>query len=115
MRTAGGLTVTATAKSTKVSWDVGDGTAPIVCKNPGTPRPWNPRELMNKHSPLGCEHAYMQTNELGNVNSRYQVSATVIWEVTWSSTDGQYGSFTMEMTSEDDPAVHVVELHGWVI
>ena len=107
----GGITVTADIRSTQATWDVGDGTTPIVCKNAGTPRPWNPKELINKHSPSGCEHAYMHTNELGNVNSRYDVSVTVTWEITWSTTDGQYGYFTMDVPSAEVASIHVGELH----
>jgi len=38
------------------------------------------------------------------------VSVTVTWMVTWSSSDGQYGTFTTTMDSTDNPAIHVGQL-----
>ncbi|MDR0283469.1 MAG: hypothetical protein LBI33_01040 [Propionibacteriaceae bacterium] len=108
--TEGGLTVTATVSAKTVSFDPGNGDDPIVCVTAGTPRPWNPHELLSKHSPSGCEHTYLHTNELGNINSRYTVSATVDWEVVWSSSDGQAGSFTTDIPSTESASIHVGQL-----
>jgi hypothetical protein len=108
--TEGGTAISATVTATKAQYDPGDGSSPVTCKGPGTPRPWNPRELMDKHSPSGCEHTYMHTNTLGDVNSRYTVTATVIWDVNWWDTNGQFGSFTVPATSTQSVGVHVGEL-----
>ena len=104
------LSATADVTPTSVTFDLGDGSDPVVCDNPGTPRPWDPTEPLRDHSPSGCEYTYMTTNELGNVDSRFTVTATVTWTVTWSSTDGQQGQFTTDMVSTDSASIHVGEL-----
>ena len=106
----GNLSVTATVTSTSISFDPGNGDSPVVCDSPGTPRPWDPDDLLSHHSPSGCEYTYMRTNTLGDKDSRFTVSATVTWTVTWSSSDGQYGTFTTTTQSADNPAIHVGEL-----
>ncbi|MDR0283429.1 MAG: hypothetical protein LBI33_00840 [Propionibacteriaceae bacterium] len=108
----GGLTVTATVTAATVSFDPGDGSPPMVCRSAGTVRPWDPYDPLDHHSPSGCEHTYMHTNELGNINSRYVVSATVTWNVTWSSSDGQVGSFTTTVASTDQASIHVGQLRA---
>jgi len=106
----GNLTVTATVSSTSISFDPGNGDSPVVCDSAGTPRPWDPDDLLSHHSPSGCEYTYMHTNTLGDKDSRFVVTATVTWTITWSSSDGQYGTFTTTTTSTDNPAIHVGEL-----
>lgn len=106
----GGISVSATVTSTSISFDPGNGDSPVVCDSAGTPRPWNPNAPLAQHSPSGCEYTYMTTNTLGDKDSRFVVSATVTWTVTWSSSDGQYGTFTTTTTSADKPAIHVGEL-----
>jgi len=113
--TAGDMSVTATATATSVTFDGGDGSAPKTCHNPGSPRGWHPNDPMSKHSPSGCEHTYLHTNELGNVNSRYEVSAIVTWTVKWSATDEEAGSFTMDVASTTSPSIHVGELRSVMV
>jgi hypothetical protein len=104
-----GMSVSATVKPTSVRFDPGDGTL-VSCRNAGTPRVWNPNDLMADHSPTRCEHTYLQTNKLGDKDSRYLVSAYVVWTVTWSSSDGQTGSFTLTVNSVSPASIHVGEL-----
>jgi len=106
----GNLSVDATVTSTSISFDPGNGDSPVVCDSAGTPRPWDPNDLLSHHSPSGCEYTYLHTNTLGDKDSRFTVSATVTWTVTWSSSDGQYGTFTTTADSTDNPAIHVGEL-----
>ena len=108
--TDGGLSVTATVTSTTISFNPGNGDSPVTCGTPGTPRPWNPNDLLSHHSPSGCEYTYLHTNTLGDKNSRFTVTATVTWTVAWSSSDGQHGTFTTTTTSTDNPAIHIGEL-----
>jgi hypothetical protein len=105
-----GLSVTATITTTRVTFDPGDGSDPVTCWNPGTTRAWRPRELMSKHSPAECEYVYLHTNTLGDVASRYEVTATTTWVVTWSSTDGQYGEFSLDIPSIGSASIHVGEI-----
>jgi len=106
----GGLSVTATVTATSLTFDPGNGDTPVTCDTAGTPRPWNPDAPLAQHSPSGCDYTYMTTNTLGDKDSRFAVSATVTWTVTWSSSDGQYGTFTTTTTSTDNPGIHIGEL-----
>ncbi|MDR2973937.1 MAG: hypothetical protein LBV00_04375, partial [Propionibacteriaceae bacterium] len=100
---AQGLTITATATATSVTFDAGDGQAPVTCGTAGTVRPWAPDDLLSHHSPTKCEHTYMAINTLGDKTSRFTVSATVTWEVVWTTTDGQSGALTTQMASVENP------------
>jgi len=108
--TEGGTGVTATVTSTMIRFDPGDGSPPVICRIPGTPRAWNPTDLMRNHSPSKCEYTYMETNTLGDINSRFTVSATVTWTVAWTSTDGRAGSFTTDVASDSNPSIHIGEI-----
>jgi hypothetical protein len=108
--TEGSVSITATLSATQVSYDTGDGSPLVVCRSPGTSRAWDPDAYMDEHSPSRCEHAYLHTNTLGDVDSRYVVSATVLWKVSWWASDGQSGSFVMEVASTESVSVHVGEL-----
>ena len=105
-----GVTISARVTASKVTYDPGDGSPPVVCNSAGSSRPWNPNELMEKRSPSRCEHVYMKTNTLGDRNSRYTVSATVTWTVAWTSNDGQSGSFTLDVASAESLSIHVGEI-----
>jgi len=106
-----GTTISTKIRAAKVTYDVGDGSRPIVCGSVGSTRyNLDDRQLLRDHSPSGCEHVYMHTNVLGDKNSRYTVSAVVTWEVKWSATTGQSGSFTIDVASVDNPAIHIGEI-----
>ena len=107
----GGVTITASVTSTKTVFDPGDGSTPVVCRVPGTPRPWNKNDLLKNHSPSGCEHTYLETNTMGDKNSRFTVSATVTWSVAWSASDGRSGTFTVDRPSTSNPAIHIGEIY----
>jgi hypothetical protein len=109
---AGGASITAIITSTSVTYDPGDGAAPVTCLNPGTPRPWNPTDLLEHHSPSGCEYTYLTTSELGNRDSRFTVTATVTWDVTWTTTTGESGRFTLTLASDTTTSIHVGELRA---
>ncbi|MEU7031411.1 ATP/GTP-binding protein [Streptomyces sp. NPDC046275] len=71
--TAGGVTVTATAKVTSVRWVMGDG-ASVTCAGPGTVYQARYGAQM---SPT-CGHRYTKAAE-------HQGSATATWAVEWSA------------------------------
>ncbi|MBF9066587.1 hypothetical protein [Streptacidiphilus fuscans] len=75
-----GLSVTAKVWSTKVTWNMGDGTS-VVCPDAGTPYAGT---LVN-----GCTHTY------STANNAYAVNAAVSWTVTWSG-GGQTGAFNLD-------------------
>ena len=107
-----GVTVSATVRASSASFDAGDGSPLVVCGGAGVSRPWDPDDLLSRHSPSGCEHTYMVTNTLGDRTSRFTVSVRVAWEVSWSSSDGQHGVYTFDLASVENPTIHVGELHS---
>ncbi|MEJ3741731.1 hypothetical protein WEI85_00315 [Actinomycetes bacterium KLBMP 9797] len=96
---AGGLSVTATAKPTKVKWSTGDG-ATVTCNGPGTP--WKKGTDPKKTST--CGHTYTRPAPTGGT---YPVSATVTWEITWSG-GGESGT-RPALTTTAEAELRVVE------
>ncbi|MEU5194507.1 ATP/GTP-binding protein [Streptomyces scabiei] len=84
---AGGVTVTATAKVSKIVWQMGDG-ASVTCNGPGTP--YQASEGMAQ-SPT-CGHVYSKTSA-GAKNGKFPVTATSTWTIDWQG-GGQAGQLT---------------------
>lgn len=97
-----GVSVTAVATPTSVTWVMGDGST-VTCGGPGTPYPvgGDPRAA----SPT-CGHVYRRSSTAlpGQV---YAVSATVHWRVSWSGA-GQGGVFP-DLTTTGAAAFRVAE------
>jgi hypothetical protein len=85
---AGGWTVTATARVAQVVWDMGDGQ--VVTCGEGTPY----EDSFGKKSSPTCGHTYIRQGE-------YTVTATSQWVITWSGI-GQTGTITMDLTRSAD-------------
>jgi hypothetical protein len=94
---AGGVTVTATAKVARVVWDMGDGNT-VTCTNKGTQ--WTPAKGAGD-SPT-CGYRYTRRGER-------TITATTFWEVDWSGA-GQSGTITFDLSGSRD--VNVVELRA---
>lgn len=84
---AGGITVTATAKVSKIVWKMGDGDS-VTCNGPGTP--YQASEGMAQ-SPT-CGHVYSKTSA-GAKNGKFPVTATSTWTIDWQG-GGQAGQLT---------------------
>ncbi|MEU9014646.1 ATP/GTP-binding protein [Streptomyces sp. NPDC048479] len=84
---ADGVTVTATAKVSKVVWQMGGGDS-VTCNGPGTP--YQASEGMSQ-SPT-CGHVYSKTSA-GSQNGKYQVTATSTWTIDWQG-GGAAGQLT---------------------
>ncbi|GGP78246.1 ATP/GTP-binding protein [Streptomyces melanogenes] len=84
---AGGITVTATAKVSKIVWSMGDGVA-VTCSGPGTP--YTSSEAMAP-SPT-CGHLYTTTSADAH-GGRFPVTATSTWAIAWQG-GGQAGQLT---------------------
>ncbi|QKE85135.1 ATP/GTP-binding protein [Arthrobacter sp. NEB 688] len=82
---AGGYTVTATAKVEKVVWAMGDGHV-VVCRTSGTAY----RDSYGKSESPTCGYRYDQ-------QGRYTVRATSYWRVDWSGI-GQSGSIPLQFS-----------------
>jgi len=103
---AGGVTITATAKVDKIVWTMGDGTS-VTCRTPGTV--YQDRYGFND-SP-DCGHRYTQTSA-GKTNNAYPVSATSFWVVDWTGPGGSSGRITLDLVSRTN--VMVGELQALV-
>lgn len=79
---AGGITVTATARVSSVVWAMGDGSS-VTCKSPGTP--YTAGRGMSP-SP-DCGHLYRATSA-GQSGGVYKGTATSTWSVDWAVTGG---------------------------
>ncbi|WP_425824627.1 ATP/GTP-binding protein [Streptomyces fractus] len=95
---AGGVTVTATAKVSKVVWNMGDGSEPVVCLGPGTPYK---KSYGLKASP-DCGHVYKQASD-SVAGGKFNVTATSTWAVDWQVTGG--GGETGQLTEVRDSQV----------
>ncbi|MFC7308963.1 ATP/GTP-binding protein [Streptomyces monticola] len=105
--TAGGVSVTATARVTKIVWKTGDGTT-VTCTGPGTPY----KASYGKRESPNCGHVYTRTSasEPGN---KYQVTATSTWAVDWQVTgDGESGELTEIRQSQAQVAIGELQAVG---
>ncbi|MFI1508198.1 ATP/GTP-binding protein [Streptomyces sp. NPDC020597] len=100
---AGGTTVTATAKVSKIVWSMGDGTS-VTCNGPGTP--YASSEGMAP-SPT-CGHVYSTTS--ANAQSgKFPVTATSTWTINWQG-GGQAGQLTEVRQTSVQVAVGEVQV-----
>lgn len=97
-----GVSVTAVATPTSVSWSMGDGTT-VTCTGAGTP--FRPGTDPMAPSP-DCGHTY-RTSSASQVGHVFPVTATVRWTVTWSGA-GQSGTFP-GLTTSGNTAFRVAE------
>jgi len=84
------LTVSVSAMSKKVTWDVGDGTPPIICYSAGTA--WQPGYGTQPSPDCGRPSGYQQSGT-------YPVSAKTHWVIDWSSNNGKSGQVAMDLTT----------------
>lgn len=91
--TAGGITATAVAIPSSVSWSMGDG-GTVVCDGPGTPYDTS-KPAGEQHT--DCSYTYRQSSvgqpsPDGDPNGgAYPVTATITWGVAWSVTGAPGG------------------------
>lgn len=95
---AGSVTVNATARATKVVWDMGDGTVVSCGKGTAYVPSFGAAPSPN------CGHRY-------EAPGRYQVTATSHWDVDWTG-GGQAG--TIRFTLTRDASIWVREAHGLI-
>ncbi|UNZ21396.1 ATP/GTP-binding protein [Streptomyces sp. 891-h] len=80
--TAGGVTVTATAKVSKVVWRMGDGRS-VTCTSRGAVYK---RSMGLKESP-DCGHTY-RVSSANKPRKRFTVTATSTWSIQWQVKGG---------------------------
>ncbi|MEU5108473.1 ATP/GTP-binding protein [Streptomyces sp. NPDC021354] len=91
--TAGGVTVTATAKVSKVVWAMGDGTK-VTCTTRGT----RYKASYGRRESPDCGHVYSRTST-DEKGGRFTVTATSTWDIDWNGA-GQQGELTETRTSQ---------------
>jgi hypothetical protein len=96
-----GISVTATATTSKVVWNMGDGHR-VTCTSPGTAYT---REKGGAMSPT-CGYRYLHSSA-DQPGEAYQVTATATWLVRWAG-GGQSGTITV--TRASTAAVRIGEL-----
>lgn len=90
---AGGVTITATAKVDRVVWAMGDG-ASVTCRTPGTVY----EDRFGFRDSPDCGHRYTRTSA-GKPGNAYPVSATSFWVVDWTGPGGSAGQITLDLVS----------------
>jgi hypothetical protein len=100
---AGGITVTAVAKVSKIVWTMGDG-ASVTCNDPGTP--YTSSQGMSQ-SPT-CGHVYSKTSA-GAPSGRFPVTATSTWTVDWQG-GGEAGQLTEVRQNNVEVAIGEVQV-----
>ncbi|GGO59002.1 ATP/GTP-binding protein [Streptomyces lasiicapitis] len=106
--TAGGVTVTATAKVKKIVWRMGDG-GTQTCAGPGTPYK---ESYGMKESPT-CGHRYTKTSAKA-AGGKFALTATSTWSIDWQVTGGggEAGELTEVRQSQAQVAVGEVQVVG---
>ncbi|MEV8442143.1 hypothetical protein AB0425_32610 [Actinosynnema sp. NPDC051121] len=97
-----GVSVTAVATPTSVTWSIGDGTT-VICTGAGTPYTAGTDP---KASSPDCGHVYRRSSA-SQADQAFPVTATVHWTVTWSGA-GQSGTFP-DMTTTGNASFRVAE------
>ncbi|MGW4101893.1 ATP/GTP-binding protein [Streptomyces sp. NPDC004976] len=100
---AGGVTVTAVAKVSKIAWRMGDGST-VTCTGPGTPYSGSAGMA---ESPT-CGHVY-STTSAGAPDGKYAVAATSTWTIDWQG-GGAAGQLTEIRQSDVQVAVGEVQV-----
>jgi hypothetical protein len=90
---AGGVTITATARVDRVVWSMGDGKS-VICRTPGTVY----EERFGFRPSPDCGHRYTHTSA-GKPGNAYPVSATSFWVVDWTGPGGSSGQITLNLVS----------------
>lgn len=103
---AGGVTITATARVARIVWTMGDG-ATVTCRTPGTPY----EDRYGFTPSPDCGHRYTRTSA-GQPGNAYPVTATSFWVVDWTGPGGSAGRITLNLTSRT--SIQVGELQALV-
>ncbi|MFG2894906.1 ATP/GTP-binding protein [Streptomyces sp. NPDC048248] len=91
--TAGAVTVTATARVSKIVWDMGDGHT-VTCTSAGTPY----EASYGKRRSPDCGYLYKRSSK-DEPGQKYGVTATSTWTVDWNGA-GQSGQMSQTRQSQ---------------
>nr|WP_107905383.1 ATP/GTP-binding protein [Streptomyces chartreusis] len=101
---AGGVTVTATAKVTKIDWSMGDGST-VTCAGPGTKY----TASYGKQESPTCGHTYDRVSA-SKPAGRYAVTATSTWAINWQVAGGGGETGQLTETRQTTAQVAIGEL-----
>lgn len=90
---AGGMTVTATARLASVVWSMGDGNT-VTCA--GTNAPGTRWDGVSTAKSPTCGHVYQKTSA-NQPQTRYTITATFNWSISWSG-GGAQGTIDMDFS-----------------
>ncbi|MFE1852757.1 ATP/GTP-binding protein [Streptomyces sp. NPDC059489] len=102
--TAGGVTVTATAKVSKIVWTMGDGSI-VICHGPG--KTYSP--VYGRQESPSCGHTYAATSA-SQPSGAYTVTATSTWTVDWQVAGGGGESGRLVESRQSQMQVAIGEL-----
>lgn len=88
-----GISASVTATPVRSEWDMGDGSAVVVCDGPGTPYDTS---LPESAQSTECRHLYQ-------VRGAYTATATIVYEITWSASNGEGGTLDAARRSTEFP------------
>jgi hypothetical protein len=97
-----GVSVTATASPSTVSWSMGDGST-VTCAGAGTPFHTGTDPMATSPD---CGHTY-RTSSARQPGHAFPVAATIHWTITWAG-GGQGGTFP-DLTTTGNAAFRVAE------
>jgi hypothetical protein len=105
--TEGGMTVTVTARASRIVWTLGDGGS-VSCDSPGTP--YEPRYGMAA-SPT-CGYVYARpSSTAAHPHGRYTITATTHWRVDWAG-GGRTGVLTPTSRAATSVEIGEVQVVG---
>jgi hypothetical protein len=105
---AGPVTVTATARATRVVWDMGDG-ATVTCNGPGTP--YVPGVFDPKAPSPDCGHTYTRSSD-GRPGERFRITVTVTWTAAYSVAGASGGGTLPDLSASSATELRVAEFQA---
>lgn len=114
--TAGGLSATVTATPVRSEFmmtdrgSLGDDSTTVTCRTAGTV--YNPNYAMDDQG-SDCSYTFRHSTG-GEPDLKFHESATLVWQVSWSATNGQGGDLG-EMARTSAFVVDVEEAHSVIV
>jgi hypothetical protein len=99
----GSVWATVTAKPVSLTFDPGDGHAPVVCDGPG--RPWTDADGFAAPSGGACGYVYTKVS-----SHALTASETETWDVTWVGSGGSSGTITPPMATTTSGQLNVMQI-----
>ena len=90
---AGGVTITATAKVDRIVWNMGDGST-VTCRTPGTIY----QDRYGFQMSPDCGYRYTRTSA-GKPGNAYPIVATSYWIVNWTGPGATSGRIMLDLQS----------------